>query len=369
MNLNIAEALRTLHPDEFFLLANEARPPRDYLFNTILPEELRFDYQARAGSMTVRSTMAGLVGMDSVYPPGGHVAIEEFSEETAKIANRVELGEKALRDLYQFTLEAALGGGDTKERIVETALNFGNKIIVQPHLDTMEFLRGMALSTGVIDWTFGKIRLYVDYGVPAGNRRAQRTGSDAYHGTTSKFWEDVQFIRRKLKNNVLAIIAHGDTIDAARYNPANAMAVVSEGEGFVEFRKYNPANGQFTADSGDRVVMVRYDKEADILNPNDTSQVINLPFMPRGILLGVAKNTGTDFTIGSGSTIPNELALGYTHLAPTNEGDFKRGRWSNVGVPPARKWALYGEGVTNGLPVIRNPEKIATTSTEMPVLI
>jgi hypothetical protein len=102
-----------------FAIANQARPPASYVFASILPEETRFSYQATAGSMTVRATMAGLVGMDSPYPEGGALEVSKFSEETAKIAIRVRFPEQQLREL-QESFSASRPAAGTRFEVVDS---------------------------------------------------------------------------------------------------------------------------------------------------------------------------------------------------------------------------------------------------------
>lgn len=371
LNFDLQSGLEQLEEgtDNFaFDLINGARPPSSYLFQQILPERERFEYMIAGGSMTVRATMAGLVGMDSPYPETGAVTINTFKEETAKIANRVPLPEKMLRDLQQLLMRLKLDGGDTNEAIAQTALNFTQLLLIQAQWDTYEYLRGRAL-LGRIDWTFGKIRLLVDYGIPTANKGTQRTGNDAYHGSASKFWEDVRFIRRVLKNNVRAIMTHPDTAEAIMYNPANNLITVGGGvaDGFVVLQKLNTVNGQASADTNDRITLVLYGMEGEVIDPATGTDTIKIPFMPRGTLLGIGNNNGTRFEVGAGSQ--NNLlekALGYTHLAPTVEGGSQPGRWARVYVPQERQYTIIGESASNGLPMIEAPEKIAITTTDMP---
>ncbi len=61
--------------------------------------------------------------------------------------------------------------------------NFSNALLIQPHLDVAEWLRGQALCTGALAWTFNGLKLEVDYGIPAGNKLTHRTANDAYSGS------------------------------------------------------------------------------------------------------------------------------------------------------------------------------------------
>jgi hypothetical protein len=373
MDLNLSAVLAALGPDGTFRIANEARPDGDYLFNTILPEENRASYSIDSGSMTIRATMAGLVGMDSPFPPGGAINLSTFLEQTAKIANNIKLAEATLRQLQDVAMRMAVANQPTVPTITQNLLNFLRKIVIQPHLDRFEWMRGQAL-LGSLDWEFNKKAIAIDYGIPTENILANRTGNDAYGGSASKFWTDVRSLRRALANNVRAIIAHGTTIDVVRDNTVNGLVTVNETKtaggrvSTVTLRRLNPTNGQFSADVGDTVTIVGYNGEGEVLDPTDSSKTIKIPFMLAGKLLAIGNNTGNVFRVGAGGTSDPDVeqSLGYTHIAPTIEGGGRPGRWSRIFVPDERPWEVRGECVTNGLPVIENPNLLAIASTDMP---
>lgn len=367
MNFNLKEALAQLEEGAIFKVANNARPGNLYLFDTFLPEIRRNDYQAASGSMTVRATMAGLVGMDSPYPEGGTFEVSTFSEETAKLAIAVRLPEKALRDLHTLLQNTLTQDGRNRanEVAAEEALNFVNKLLIQPQLDVMEWLRGQALVTGAIDWTFNKKRLLVDYGIPSKYFLTPRTGADGYGGTTSKFWVDVRQIKSLLRGNLRAIVVHPDTKDMILSNSANSIQFVAEGAGFVDFVRIVGTTERPSTDPRDRTRLITYGLEGEILDPDNPGKTLVVPFMPRGALLAVGNNMSRSFVVGAGSTPPPDNTLGYTHLAPTIEGNNRPGRWARVFTPEGRQWALEGESVANGLPVIEATDKIVVGSTEM----
>jgi hypothetical protein len=375
MDFNFTQALAQLPPGAPFRVANEARPPSSYLFNTLLPERNEWDYQAAVGNMIVRTTMAGLVGMDSPYPEGGIIEASDFSEATAKIAISVRLPERAIRRMQQILMHLMVNQQPTIPVIQTEALNFTNKLIVQPMLDTSEWLRGQALAFGKIDWTFNNKRLLVDYGFPANHVLPLRTlgSNEAYSGTASKFWDDVRAARRLLRRNVRAYIAHGDTIDDMRYNKANGFVVTGETQamsGAITFRRWIPGiTGtdfrQYSDDPEDVITIIRYNEEGEVFDLANPGKTLRIPFMPRGRILAVANNSGTDYTIGAGSTPPIELALGYTHIAPTVEGGGSPGRWADVGVDDDEPWAFRGRGATNLLPVIEAYDKVVVLLTEL----
>lgn len=375
MHLNFGALLAGLGRDFAFRIANAARAPGDYLFATLLPEEQRFTYHVESGTMTIRATMAGLVGMDSPYPPGGVIDSSKFEEQTLKIANEIPLTEQALRTLQDMMLRLSIGGSSpTNDVITRNLLNFVQKVIVQPHLDTAEWLRGQALVTGKVQWTFGGITIDVDYGVPGGgvhdgaaNFLTHRTGNDGYGGTTSKFWTDWRAAKRILKS-VRAVIAHSTTIDEIRYNEENQLVTLSEDGAGVRLRKVTEVGGaDFTRDAGDVVNLIAYDREAEVLDPANPAVPKKIPFMPVGKLLFVGNNTIEGFSVGvdEGSTEdPNRNnRLGYTHIAPTVEGDGRPGRWANVFSPEHEPYKIIGRGASNLLPVIEAPTKVVVAST------
>lgn len=371
MDIDFGQAFERLGPDAVLRLANGIRPSTDFQFNSLLPERNVEGYVAENGNMTIRATMAGLAAMDSPYPPGGRVEASDFQENLAKIANEVVLSEKTQRAMQQRFQRLRLSGASTVEAMVQEVLNFTAKAVVQPHLDTAEWLRGQALVAGKIDWTFNQKRLLVNYGIPSGNMLPTRSGNDAYGGSSSKFWADVRLIRSKLRYNVRTIIAHPDTIEEIIGNDANSLAIVAQsGFNFTVQRLIRGAAGaeRPSTDARDRIELVSYQGEAEILNPsNPEGPTLNIPFMPRGKLLAVGNNNASGYRVGEGSTPDPEAdrALGYTHIGPSIEGKGQPGRWADVFTPERKRYQLVGNGVTNLLPVIEAPEKIVVATTEM----
>lgn len=370
MNFDFSEVLRRLGAGAAFTIINAARSAGDYLFASLLPEIPQPTYDAKSGNMTIRSTMAGLVGMDSPYPPTGVIESSTFNEATAKIANEVPLPEQAIRQL-QAIIQSTNGRTlVTNEFLTTEALNFLNKVIVQPHLDTAEYLRGEALVYGALDWTYNQKRLQVTYGIPAANILANRTGTAAYAGTASSFWADMMSLRKVLRYNVRAFIAHPDTIDVILSNTANAVRVVAQNGSSFNVQRYVTIGGNTvpSSDARETITLIGYDKEGEILDPTAPGTTIKMPFMPRGKVLAVGNNSDNGYRVGEGAT-PNPLdaqRLGYTHLAPTVEGGGRMGRWAELDVPADRPWSIRGRGVTNLIPVIEAPAKIAVASTDMP---
>lgn len=372
MDLNFANALATIDPADIVRVANESRPPANYIFSTFLPERLQPDYNVSTGSMTVRATMAGLTAMDSPYPPGGVIETSKFLSETAKIAIEVPFNENSLRKLQAMIMANMLGGAaNGNATMVNEALNFTRKVVVQAHLDRAEWLRGQALVNGVIAWTFGNAVLNVDYGIPATHMLPERTllNDDAYGDTDSAFWTDVATARRLLRYNLRAVIAHPDTIDEIVTNSVNAIEVLSQTNSRWSIRRLIERNGNTipTSDARETLTMISYGDEAEIFDPSNPGQTTLIPFMPRGKLLFVANNRRTDYRVGEGSTADpdNDLELGYHHIAPTVENGGRPGRWAQLWTPQDKPYQLLGRGVENSLPVIEAPDKIVVATTEL----
>ena len=376
MILNFASALRQLTSQALWRLANETPPATEYLFSRLLPEVRRATYTAESGNMTVRTTMAGLVGTDSVYPPGGVITADTFREGTAKIAIEVPLGEMTLREIQQMLLNQAAAtalGGDAGSKIdlAEEALNFQEKAVLQAVRDTIEYLRGEALTTFAIDWTFNKKRLQVDYGAPAGHLMANRTTTAGYGGSASVFWTDIRAAKSLLRNQAgIVFVAHPETVDAILAQTANSLAVVGQDSGGVTLRRYVAVQGntQFSDDARDLVRLVTYGREGEILDPTTPGGTIRVPFLSTGKILAIAPAGDSGYRVGQGSTPPADaaLALGYTHVGPTIEGDGALGIWSELYTPEQAPWSLHGRAAANVMPVIEQPKKLVVMSTDMP---
>lgn len=372
MEFSFAQAIADLGANAAFEVANQARPPSDYLFATLLPEMSKYDYTVKSGTMTVRTTMAGLVGMDSPYPPGGVVELSKFLESAAKIANHVILSENAIRELQSMLREMMINNQPTNEFLQMEALNFLQKVVVQAHLDRFEWLRSEALTTGTIDWTFNEINLEVDYGIPSANILTTRTSTAAWDSTASAFWADIRLLQSKLKYNVRAYVIHPDTLIAVLNNDVNKAEVllqetVSTGVDRVRIRRLIGDNERAATDARDTVELIAYGKEAEIPDTSNPGQTTTVKFMPTGKILAVAREVRSGYVVGEGST-PDPLldqAIGYTHIAPTVEGGGTPGRWAQLYTPENLPMQLHGRGVTNGLPVIERPSAIAIASSDI----
>lgn len=375
MIFNFAEAIAQLGNGAAARIANGVRPPSNYLFNTLLPERQMPTYHVDASNMIVRTTMAGLVGMDSPYPPGGTVEISTFLEQSAKIAVTNTLTEGALRQIQALLQQMQYNGTLSNEFLANEALNFLQKVVIQAMMDTDEWLRGQALVYGLINWTFNKKNLYVDYGIPSANKLTARTDSsnDSYSDSSSAFWTDVLAARRLLRYNVRTAIMNSATMDKIVANTANNLEVINQAAQTFTVRKYRSVAGNTVPETDNRYTMqfVVYDEEAEIWDTSPASAfgtTQTVKFMPDGKILFVGGYTNNDgYRVGSGSTDNprNDLELGYHHIAPTVEGGGQPGRWARLYTPEGYPMQLKGDGAENSLPVILNPNRIVVATTEL----
>lgn len=374
--LDFSLALQEVGRDTIFRIANEARPGDTYLFARFLPNRQLTSYYAEAGNMRVRATMAGLTAIDGDLPPVGQLEQSKFAHTIAKIGGQAVLNEKLRREISEhlknLLLRSGGAGNVTLDFMVNEVLNFTDKALAQPLLDTEEWLRGQAMVMGEISWEFADQTLDVDYEIPAENKLAARTGTDAYGGSTSKFWDDIVTLRRRLKRRVQAYIAHGDTIDEIIHNDANHIDIVAENEDdrTVTIRKRRTAaNGGEAPETSAQytVTLTAYDEEGELFDLENRGKTLLVPFMPRGKITAVGRAGRGGYIVGEGSTRDPEAdrALGYTHVGPTVEGGDRLGRFARLYTPEAHPERLIGESVENVLPVLEAPDKVATATTEM----
>jgi hypothetical protein len=374
MIIDFKGLLDSMEDNEITTIANEARPGDNYLFNAILPERMRRGYHAKAGSMTIRSTMAKLVGMDSPYPRGGVMTSSSFEHRIAKVATEQPFPEEYLRELRELVNDLFNNTDDGEQQILETMYNFTNKLLVQPHLDTAEWMRAQALITGQIDWQSDDIHLNVDYGIPVGHFLTARTGNDGYGGSTSKFWADWHAAQKLLRNRVKAVFMNTHTLQTIMYNPVNNLKPVRVDDvaGVFEFQRYITVNGVnvVSEDIRDRISIFTYDDAGEVLDPTDPTGggTVLIPFVPDGAITMVGTPDTREFVIGSGSTDESKntpITLGYTHVGPTEEGNGRLGRWATAYVPQGSEWMFIGKSAANLLPVIEKPSLIVNMTTDI----
>jgi hypothetical protein len=383
MEINFQAALAELRAaggagrDFAFRIANGIRPGERRLLNRFLPEIGRRNYVAKNGLMIIRPTMAGLVPMDSPYPPTGAAQVETFIQNIAKIAAETKFQEATLRELQSFMDEIQLSGGDVPAAAVRIVLNFVQTQLVQPHLDSAEYMRGKVLSTGKLQWTFNNVTLDIDYGVPGGNIFPLRTdvANTAYFDTGTLWWQDVTAARALLYNQVIAAIASPATIASIIYNAANNIEIVAGDEfGSVDIVRLVDRGGNTvrSSDARERLRLISYAAQGEILNPATPGQTTKVNFFPDGVVtfIGAPVQEGLQIGgLGSVGTVDipeNALPLGYTHIGPTVEGGGAVGRWARVFTPEGYPYQIVGQSVTNLLPILEAPSKIVILRTELP---
>lgn len=375
MDFDLRQAIENLEESTVFELANQARPPADYIFNMVLPSINMDTYDVANSTMTIRTTMAGMSGMDSKFASGGASELTEMNGKTGKITVTADLPEQFLRQLQNMLLRLTAQNMSTSEAIQQTGLNFVNKIIVQAILDREEWLKGQALFTGGLDWTFNGKQLKADYGIPAGNFLTARSGNDAYGGSTSKWWVDYYAAQEILGWKVSACIMHPTTLKAIMSNAdVNGLQFVTADPStntFVFQRLVSRAgNTVLSSDPRDFVTIIAYNKEGEVWDLANPGQTVKVPFCPVGGVLWIGERidaASNIFVVGDGSTLQpileNPVLMGYGHVAPTTEGGGMPGRWSRLIVPQDKPWSLSADGVSNFIPVIQAPKRIVIGTT------
>ena len=377
MQFNFAAIIEQLNArlpksDNFaFRIARASVVPADYVFNSILPQEDRMGYHVDGGTMTITPTMLGMVPMDSPYPPMGAISTTTFFENTTKLGGQMFFPEKFQRDLISWEQSiASLGFNDgastgsiassINARRLEAVIGFAN-MVAKAHWDTNEFLRGQALTLGLLNWTYSDIPLSVNYNVPSANLPAQRTGTAAYNGSASTFWTDIRWVYTKLENP--QFIMNTNTWLAIIGQAANNIRVVVNEGGVREIVRFVGTTETNSTDMRDRVRIVIYNKSGSVIKADGTLQA--KPFLPDGKIICVGRATpdGFEFTQGSVANPDNDLRLGYTHIAPTIEGQGRPGPWARIFVPEARPYQLIAETAGNMLPVILNPNRLVVLDT------
>ncbi len=370
MELNFQAAIALLGgADGVFRIANEARPDGAYLLAQILPERNASDYTVESGAMTIRSLMAGMVGMDSNFPETGFMSVSTFLEQAAKFGNRVTIPEKTLRQIRKF-LRDVVGrtDQDVTRALATEVFNMVAKVVVQPHLDTAEWLRGQALFNGAIDWTFNGLELLVDYGFPTGHLMAERTGAANYQTSETQFWADMILARQLLGYPAdFRGITHQRTVDALLENPNMKFIAEQDGQNF-KFIRTKGATDRADEDTRYTAMLTVHNLEGEAFDPANPKTPKKVQFVPEGKIAWITGQTDSrTYRVGEGSTTDPEsgLAIGYTHVAPTEEGQGRPGRWSEAFVPEGAKHTLVMQGASNVLPVIEQPKKVVVSHTEI----
>lgn len=350
-------------------LSNAARTPDSYFLTTILPERDVASYIAKGGSIRVRATMAGVVGLDSVDPEGGAMSLTTFMENIAKIAISSRLTEQAIIELQALAAAAVIAGGNTRDIAVNAILNFVAKMLLQPHYDRREWLRAEALFTGGIDWQFNGADVQVTYGIPSANIFTTRTGNDAYDGSASKFWTDWKAARLILGDSFRGAMVTRQTADSIIENSVNKITVLADADRTITLVKYVGDESGLrppSPDQRERATLVVYDKEGEIWDLDNPGQTKKVRLIPNGVLgFFGSDDRSSDFIVGEGATTnpENDRALGYSHIGPTVENNGRTGIWTDVEIPRDMPQHVFGRARGRFLPVIENPNKIVLAST------
>lgn len=355
-------------------LANTPPAPTEYIGQRYLPRVQRPDYDIAGGQLEISSVMAGHIGMDSRYPEGSAIKLNDYEDKTAKLAQAITLNEGAARELQKLLLLAEVGraaGRTVDDFMQEAGLNLYERGVVQSLDDTGEYLICQALAKGKIDWTFNGRRLLVDYKIPAENI-VTLTGTDVLGGSSSKFWRELDKAEKAVRGSI-GVVMSQNTLDVVLNNPVHRIQVLSDtyspGRNIrtVQIRRTAALvqdGASFTLQpEGDvkySATLIGYGREGQIIDPSAPGETIGVQMWPDNVIGVIGNSGGSELISVTGTGIPTQT-LGYYHVAPTVEGTWRGeplGRWGRLYTPENDPTELRAEGVENGLPVIRNGKKL-----------
>ena len=355
-------------------IVREAPMPADYHLAMYLPEENRETYEVDSGAMAVYPTMAGLSGMDSTYAPVGAISTSRFLEETAKITSKLPLSEKHLREIQRLIQRLQATGQNAVPSMAQELIGF-TMVLLHAHRDTAEFLRGQAIFTGALDWTYNGKSLVVDYGIPAANKPATRTSTAAYDKAASSFWADTRLARKALGNAAEAVMNrttfYGIVDNAANAVKVEALTTDVQAGALVEryrlTKRLGTENVVVSDDVRDSIVVTVYQREGSVIDPSNVTQTKAVEMVPDGKIAFIGSAQRPAYRPGRGAEpdLTNNGRIGYYHIAPTTEGNGQPGRWARVFTPEARPYMVQSEAAENSLPVIESPDKLFILSTEI----
>lgn len=384
MQFNFAEIIAEQNAnlpamDNFaFAMARTTVVPSEYLWNTVLPATPKPTYYVKGGSMRIYPTMLGLVPMDTPYPPMGAITSAQFFENTTKVGGVMNFPEATLREMREWAnsefsrisdsmgLDAARTA--RKELLVNAVIGMST-MMLKAQWDTMEWCRSRAMTKGTLTWTYGKIALNIDYDIPTANIKSY-TSTDSFYNTASKFWTAIKYVYTRLSAG-FTVVMNYQTYLSIINNPVNNIVVtgdVSLGNGLsrktVQFFDRSLTNYR-AVDTRETLTIICYDKSGTVIDKD--GNLAAKPFIDDGdiVAIGAEKPEGFEITLGSTADPTKEYELGYTHIAPTEEGG-QSAIWQRVFTPEDKPYQLQGETASNFLPVIINPNRVVQIHTEMP---
>lgn len=373
--LDFASILRQLNPGLMYEVANASPAPAEYLFSTsVLPIVPSASFSVENARMKFHSTMAGLVGMDSLPMETGAIEGEEWAARTAKIGAMTSLNEVQQREILERAKNIALGmgNGQTHQQLLTNAsLGLWQKGVIQPMNDTVEWMCSRAVTTGKLKWSYNGNHLDVDYGVPKENS-IEVPAAQWFDTAGSNFWNILNMAQLKLNRRVKAIIMDDNLLTAILNNDAHSIDIVSETVSpqgnirRVEIRRsIRDSLGNVLAfDKNVRtsVVLWSYARQGTILGA-DGKTLINLPMVdPNRITLIGQGGVGGGFSLDGTVGYDAPQRLGYYHRGPTIEGQGAIGRWTRMFTPQNYPTKIIGEGYENGLPIVEAPELLVHIS-------
>jgi hypothetical protein len=365
--LNLQNLIAKLDPQIEFELAN-AVPDGEMLWASFLPERQQDSYRIEDSEMHVYSTMAGMVGRDSPYPPGGVVRAQDFKEDILKWAVETALGENDMIKLMQLAQRVGVGGRPNVQ-VVEALLNLEDKVVGQGLRDAMEWMRGQVMQTGILNFTFGQKTVNIDFGIPAGNKLSRlNSGAGSWYTSGTTLWADLEIIRQALDRRILGMIMTETTAQTIFNTAENNIQVQQTARTRYSARytlrrvSESLAANTIPTDFRSSFDIITYDRLATVYDPDggNATGMQHIPMMADDLVVVIGQPRGGFFDIGS-TPLP-EHTLGATVVGPTVEGGGAPGRWTRLFTPQTDPGRIIAQGATNALAFLREPRKIITVA-------
>jgi hypothetical protein len=339
-----------------------------FLANLLPPVNSSTD-EIQASNVRIVTEPAVLTALDSPYGKVGDIQITDFREGTFKLTGEAKLNEQLQRSMHARANglmlmnmnNTGVPAGQGVQAIYE---NFLAKFLddgVSLAFDYgQEQYRALALAYGKISGKFGNVKLNIDFQVPADYQLA-RTGTAAYGGTASKWWDDVDYARERLAVEP-ECVTDPTTFNTILNNDVNKVFVRAKTRISSKLWKWELTRQSSVATSNGQTADARYNVTVWVY-----SGAVDKPgapyFWPTGRVTFI-RRTDRSVELINGSVVTG--GLGVTHIGPNTELGMVPGRYLRVYTPEARAFEVIMNGTEFILPHLQEPRNVVLVATDVP---
>ncbi len=337
-----------------------------------LPPVTSTTAEIQTGSFRIVTTPAPLTGVDSRFAKVADIKQVSFSGTTFKLSAEARLNEgmqDAMHARANATiLRAAQGlqGGQNAQQVYE---NFISRLVEDGLMLSLDYgeeiFRAIALAYGKINVTDSSTgnKVDVDFAVPS-THKVSRTGTDAYDKSASKFWDDVQLARDRLRVEPTCIM-NSTTFNAIAGNAANGAIPVERTQVTPSVTQYVLVQAAKNADGsfnfGQRTLDVR--KTVTVFVYAGKADAPDAPyFWPDGKTTFI-RTTNREVELIDGQIVSG--ALGVTHIGPNTESGQQSTRFSQVYVPEGAPYEVVARAAEDVLPALDEARNVVLSTTEI----